>query len=159
MKSEYSQILVATPPINHEWYEQPADAIRKAAAALSQVPGIHLTFLGVFSISAEIGSGEVNLMPPERLEKEIEEKKAEHRANIESYTKWFADNDIPHSIHVATGDPADLILKYSKEWNADIILLGTHHKHGVLDIFTANIASKVIKNAPCDVMLISPGKR
>ncbi|VAX15652.1 hypothetical protein MNBD_NITROSPINAE01-1053 [hydrothermal vent metagenome] len=155
MKPAYQKVLVAVPPPNHELYAKPLDAIRRAAASLSMLPGLHLNFLGVFSVAEELGSGGLNLMPPEILERELALHKETHRKSIEEYTKWFAGNSISHSIHVDNGDPADIVLKYAKEWDTDLILMGAHHEHGMFDIFTSNVAKSILKHAPCDVMMIA----
>ena len=156
MNTAYRRVIVAVPPPASDWYQQPADVIRKAAAALSMIPGVELKFIGVFSITEEMGTGEVNLMPAEALADKIREAEAKHRADVESYVKWFADNKIPHSLHIEEGNPAELILRHAEEWKADLILLGAHHKHSFLDFFTSDVTSKVTKRAPCDVMLMAP---
>jgi len=156
MESAYRKILVAVPPLSREWYQQPADAIRKASFALAMTPDAHLTFLGVFSPEQDLGTGEVNLVPPEELEEIIELHKDRHKARILEYAKWFSDNGVSNDVIAAQGEPEETIIRIAKEVKPDLILLGYHHKTSILDLFTCDIASKVARRAECDVMLIAP---
>lgn len=158
MKSAYRNILVAVPPSYREFYHEPADAIRRTTAVLSLVPDVHITFLAVFSVVEELGSGDVNLIPPEVLDAQIKLYEERHRSDIEKYVKWFADNGISHAIMVMHGDPASAILKCAEDCAADLILVGYHHHTSFFDVFTTNVASRVVKNTHCDVMLIASGK-
>ena len=159
MKTEYRNVIVAVPPPAFEWYRQPVDVIRKAAAMLSLVPEVHLTFLSVYSVSADMGTGEVNLLPPEVFQEAVAQHEKQLKADIEEYVKWFAQNGIPYSIVMVKGDDtAGEIIKAAHDRKADLILMGSHHEHSVFDIFSPDVSRKITRHAPCDVMLISPKK-
>ncbi|MBI5177754.1 MAG: universal stress protein [Nitrospinae bacterium] len=160
MKSAYKNILVAVPPPSFEWYRQPVDVIRKTSAALSMVPGVHLTFLSVYSVVADLGNGEVNLLPPEIFKEAVEEHEKKLKADVKAYVKWFTDNGIPHTIIMERGEnPADTVIKCARDRKADLILIGRHHDHSIFDIFSPNVAEQIAKHAPCDVMQVSAGKQ
>lgn len=56
--------------------------------------------------------------------------------------------------HLADGETADAILDYTKEWNADLIVMGTH-SHSVLEkIFMGTVASKVLENSNVPVYMV-----
>jgi len=158
MESNYRNILIAIPPVSHEWYEQPADVIRKAAASLCAAKNVKLIFLGVFSLEQEVGTGEVNLLPPENMMEIVKGQEKKHADDVRNYVRWFAENGVPYTIVMAQGDPAEVIAQKAQEYNADLILMGYHHKTSIFDIFSPDVAGRTIKQAHCDVMLVTAHK-
>ena len=56
------------------------------------------------------------------------------------------------------GDPRDVIVQVATNMNADLLILGSHSKRGLLDIVLGGTAQQVSKSAPCPVVLVSPKK-
>jgi nucleotide-binding universal stress UspA family protein len=158
MKSAYKNVLVAVPPPSHEWYAASADSLRNAAAMLSLVPDVRLTFLSVYSIVEILGDGEVNLLPPEALEAVKKESLKKMADNVGDYVRWFTDNGVSCSVRIEEGTAAEVVVSVAKEINADLVLLGYHHDEGLFDLFRPDVARRVTKHAPCDVMLIATKK-
>jgi nucleotide-binding universal stress UspA family protein len=52
------------------------------------------------------------------------------------------------------GVPADFILAQAKEWNADLIVMGTHGRRGLLRLALGSNADLVIRGTTIPVMLI-----
>lgn len=60
--------------------------------------------------------------------------------------------------HLAEGDTAKCILEYAEEWNADVIVMGTH-SHGTLEkIFLGTVASSVLEHTKIPVYMVPTGK-
>lgn len=55
---------------------------------------------------------------------------------------------------IELGNPFGAINRYAKTNNFDFIFMGTRNKHGAVDKIFGSVASNVIKNAPCPVMVI-----
>lgn len=157
LRPSYKNVLVAVPPMTHEWYRLPVDAIRRAAAAICSAPEVSLTFLGVFSIQQEVGTGEVNLLPPEDLRLVLDIQERKHRDSIAEYIKWFTERGMAHAVLIAQGSPDEVIVQKAKELGADLIIMGHHQKLSLFDIFSSDVTERVAKRAPCDVMIIAPG--
>lgn len=157
LRPSYRNVLVAVPPLTHEWYRLPVDAIRRAAAAICLAPEVSLTFLGVFSILQEIGAGEVNLLPPEDLKMVLDIQEKKHRDSIAEYIKWFTERGIAHTVIISQGEPEEVIVKKAEELACDLIIMGHHKKSSFFDIFSCDVSENVAKRAPCDVMIIAPG--
>ncbi len=88
-------------------------------------------------------------------------KKADelHKVGIEllsSATEFLKDPNV--QTHVAEGDTAQAILKYADEWQADLIVMGTHSHKSLEKIFLGTVASKIIEETNIPVHLI-PVKR
>ena len=56
------------------------------------------------------------------------------------------------------GNPRDVIPEVATTLKADLLILGSHSKRGVLDIVLGGTAQQVSKAAPCTVVLVSPQK-
>ena len=52
------------------------------------------------------------------------------------------------------GHPKDEILLTADEWNADIIILGTHGRTGFDHFLSGSVAEKVVRRAKCPVLII-----
>lgn len=58
------------------------------------------------------------------------------------------------TIHLAEGDTAGSILNYAEEWNADLIVMGTH-SHSVLEkLLIGTVASKVLEHTEIPVLMV-----
>ncbi len=54
---------------------------------------------------------------------------------------------------VAVGSPKMIILEYAKEHQVDLIVLGSHGRHG-LQLLLGSTANAVLHNAHCDVLAV-----
>jgi nucleotide-binding universal stress UspA family protein len=52
----------------------------------------------------------------------------------------------------------DVIVDEARRWNADLIVLGTHGRRGVRRLMLGSDAEAVLRQAPCDVLLIRSTK-
>lgn len=55
-------------------------------------------------------------------------------------------------VHV--GKPAAEIVRAAKEWPADMIVIGSHARHGVQRALLGSVAEAVLRHAPCPVLVI-----
>jgi nucleotide-binding universal stress UspA family protein len=56
------------------------------------------------------------------------------------------------------GDTVDEILDIAKEEKAGLIIMGTHGKRGLEKILLGSVAERVLKSAPCPVLVMNPYK-
>lgn len=56
------------------------------------------------------------------------------------------------------GNIADSIIKYAKDQNADLIIIGTHGRKGLEKMWLGSVAERVIKSAPCPTLTCNPYK-
>lgn len=55
---------------------------------------------------------------------------------------------------IRRGDPADRIVLEAGEWGADLILMGSHGRHGLSRVILGSVAQKVLSHAPCSVEVV-----
>lgn len=55
---------------------------------------------------------------------------------------------------VRHGDPRDVIIEEAKEWDADLIVVGSHGYTGLQRLFLGSVAQSVVSHAPCSVEVV-----
>ena len=107
----------------------------------------------------------VNPMPiscgfgvPPMLEPDFTTISRQLRANGEALTARVARQLESAGFKTATrvqeGGPHELILKCTKEWSPDIILLGSHGKTGLDRFLLGSVSEAVARHAPCPVEIV-----
>jgi nucleotide-binding universal stress UspA family protein len=59
------------------------------------------------------------------------------------------------SASIRDGDPRRTIIECAKEWHADLIVLGSHDKHGI-ERMLGSVSESVARHAPCSVQIVRP---
>ena len=65
-----------------------------------------------------------------------------------------ANASIPVSHVLLEGDPAGEIVRYAADAGVDVIVLGTHGRTGVERLLMGSVAEKVMRDAPCSVLVV-----
>jgi len=77
---------------------------------------------------------------------------------VEQATEWLTDllkrfDIAADPVNVVVGTPAVEIRRLAEEIGADLIVLGTHGRHG-LGLMLGSTANGVLHGAPCDVLAV-----
>lgn len=67
-------------------------------------------------------------------------------------------NDPSVKTHMAEGDTAKAILDYAGEWNADLIVMGTHSHSTLEKILMGTVASSVLERTKVPVYMVPVNK-
>jgi nucleotide-binding universal stress UspA family protein len=59
---------------------------------------------------------------------------------------------IKHQLLVVLGDPAEAIVKAARQVEADLIVMTTHGRRGLLYLFLGSVVESVLRHAPCPVL-------
>ena len=65
-----------------------------------------------------------------------------------------ANPNIPVRHVFLDGDPAEEIVRYAEDAGVDVVVLGTHGRTGVERIMMGSVAEKVMRDAPCSVLVV-----
>lgn len=57
--------------------------------------------------------------------------------------------------HLGLGTPSEAILQVATDIEADLIVLGTHHRRGLERIVLGSVAEEVMRDATCAVMIVT----
>ena len=90
---------------------------------------------------------------PEELVR-LEKREAERVLN-EQASSMPELSGVQAQLMVVTGDPFDGILKTAAEVNADLIVMGSHRKQLLLDIFVGTTIERVIRKGSFPVLMVN----
>jgi nucleotide-binding universal stress UspA family protein len=65
-----------------------------------------------------------------------------------------ADPKIPVSHVLLEGDPAGEIARFAADAGIDVVVIGTHGRTGVDRLVMGSVAEKVMREAPCSVLVV-----
>jgi nucleotide-binding universal stress UspA family protein len=65
---------------------------------------------------------------------------------------------LPVEASVRVGDVAAEIVEEAVEWNADLLVVGTHARHGWTRLWLGSVAEACIRDAPCSVLAVPPAQ-
>jgi nucleotide-binding universal stress UspA family protein len=68
-------------------------------------------------------------------------------------TKLTVEGITVHS-EVGVGPPYDEIVRFAKEKDIDLIVMGTHGHTGLAHVLLGSVAEKVVRRAPCPVLTV-----
>lgn len=76
----------------------------------------------------------------------------EHRAQLTEEAKNLG---IPtENLILGFGFPDKVVAEQAKELKIDLIIVGSHSRHGLALLFTAHTADNISKHAPCDLLAV-----
>ncbi len=83
----------------------------------------------------------------------ISEGQREGRRLFDGFRQLLAPERAPLEF-IQLGKPAAEIVKTAKEWRADIIVIGSHGRHGFQRALLGSVAEEVMRHAPCPVLVV-----
>jgi nucleotide-binding universal stress UspA family protein len=132
--------------VPHDFSETSASAVTYAVA-LAKTFGAALTFLYVRDRTQTGLENEISLVEDGVIEKEARDR----LLRILSPADQAALNP---EVSVRTGLPAAEIVRFAREDETDLIVLGTHGRGFVGHMVMGSVAEKVVRTAPCPVLTV-----
>ena len=78
-------------------------------------------------------------------------------AKMEEYVAPLLSQGLPVATILRLGSsPRHLIIEVAQEVDADLLVIGSHSKRGLLDIALGGTARHVSAHAPCPVVMVAP---
>jgi len=142
--SQYKNILVAV-----ECGQDAKLVLAKAASFLRDEEDIKLHIVHVvLDLIVADWAGSPGQIPPPLDQEALAQSGADYlKPHIES-----ANLD-PNELIMCFGPPAQTILKQADNLNCDLIIAGSHSRHG-LEVLLGSTAHKILNLANCDVLLV-----
>lgn len=142
---EFKTILFATD------FSEGSDFAFKAALSMARKYESKLIVIHVINEPVDLRGFYVPHISFDKLEEEIEqgaEKLMEQfcRTHLQDYSNY--------ETFVLPGIPYDEIIKNAVQFNADLIVLGTHGRTGLDHVLFGSTAEKVVRKSPIPVMTI-----
>jgi universal stress protein A len=138
----YTHVLFATD------FSPDCDKAGQRAVALAQVADARLTLVHVVEYSAMEYAGEIPI--PENID--LDQRRID--AAREHIAALAARLGVPKAAtFVELGSPKHEVVRIAKEQDADLIVVGSHGRHG-LQLLLGSTANGILHLAPCDVLAV-----
>jgi nucleotide-binding universal stress UspA family protein len=153
----YTSILLSVALQDWEHYSAHALAAQEAAATLAKGAATPLHVLSVYEYE--------RISVPAGLDAEMA---ARHRSDMQQRTDALMARQMNDFIAPLTeagievktilqvGNPRELIVETARSVMADVLIIGSHSKRGILDIVLGGTARHITHAAPCTVLVVSP---
>ncbi len=124
----------------------------KEAIALAKDQGAKLAIVHVIDIVVVFGAGQfpgTYIEATRELARDVLEasRKAAVEAGIEP--EMQSPEIVTSGYHVA-----DTIAQLARDWNADLLVIGTHGRRGVNRLLIGSVAERVVRMSPCPLLLV-----
>ena len=152
----YSTILLAAALQDWERYSAHALEAREVAAALAPAAAKRLHVLSVYEYKSLESQGlpaDVAVRYREDMMLRTDEMM---RQKLEEYVAPLRTAGIEVCNILRLGNPRLEIVKVATEIAADLLIIGTHSKRSLLDIFLGGTAQAVSNRAPCTLLFVAP---
>ncbi|MCA8998402.1 MAG: universal stress protein [Planctomycetaceae bacterium] len=75
---------------------------------------------------------------------------------IEQFPQPDWAEGIPVTRTVQAGTPFLEVIRYAKDMDIDLIVIGTHGRSGLVHVLMGSVAEKVVRKSPCPVLTVRP---
>jgi nucleotide-binding universal stress UspA family protein len=89
----------------------------------------------------------------------IKSSKVTPQEAITSAEEVLASAGLKASGAVLSGNAKEVILEEARNWNADLIVVGSHGRHGFKRFLLGSVSEAVAMNAPCSVVVVRDAAR
>lgn len=133
-------------------FSESSDHACRYAVALASGFGAELMLLHV--VSPPIAALPGDHLVPDMMQADIEAIAEASRNRLTQQVGDMAEQGLNVQSKVLSGIPFLEIIRYSKEWNADLIIMGTHGRAGLQHLLIGSVAERVVRKAPCPVLTV-----
>ena len=117
--------------------------------ALRLASGLHARLIAV----SVIDPGSLRL-PGGRFRARVDQVRDERENAAQALVARAQELGVPTAFLVWEGDPGEAIVDAASAESADLIVLGTHGRHGVNRSLFGSVSDHVVRNAPCPVVVV-----
>ncbi len=92
-------------------------------------------------------------MPYSEFQKTLEQSSG-YRRELEEKLRQCQKPECNAEFRVEEGDAADQIIRVAQQAHCDLIVMGTHGRTGLPRLLLGSVAEKVLRTAPCPVLML-----
>jgi nucleotide-binding universal stress UspA family protein len=74
--------------------------------------------------------------------------------NVETVERVLVSAGLTATVAALSGNPKAVILEEAKNWNADLIVVGSHGRRGIKRLLLGSVSEAVAMKAPCSVVVV-----
>ena len=135
-------------------FSETSRAALEEASELAQRYQAELVLLHVFE--PPVATADLMVAPPEMFEqtaRELERKLDLWRSEVERRGAKAVRS------RVVTGAAATEVVRFAREGGYDLVVMGTHGRRGLRHLVLGSVAERVVREAPCAVLVVRPRPR
>jgi nucleotide-binding universal stress UspA family protein len=129
--------------VGYDGSETAKRALERAAELAED--GATVTVVSAVHVHAAAGRGGGPIDPDEV---------SERRHELAEAKTLLVEKGIEPNLVEGHGDPADVIANQAKEGGADLIVVGTRGRNVAARVLLGSVSTKVVHEAPCDVLVV-----
>jgi nucleotide-binding universal stress UspA family protein len=130
-----------------------SDAATKAVIAQGHTKDTEVRVLHVVEPPSLLVAREMGGYDP--AIEEVWEKESKHaKAFVEKTAETLRSHGMKVTTAVENGDPKSMIIDASKEWHADLIVLGSHGRNGLDRFLMGSVSEAIARHAHCSVEIV-----
>lgn len=93
-------------------------------------------------------------LPGGRYRARVDQVRDERESAAQALVARAQEIGVPTAFLVWEGDPGEAIVDAASAEHADLIVLGTHGRHGVNRSLFGSVSDHVVRHAPCPVVVV-----
>jgi len=144
----YSRILIAVEELPL------AERVFKRGISLAKEFNSEVALVHVVTIPTSVGSIDAGILPEEAMD--FSKKAGENLLKnlIESYSEGIKVEE-----YLPIGSPVDEVANVVKEFDADLLVVGTHARSGLSKFFLGSVEEQIVSTVDCEVLVVKKEKK
>jgi glycine betaine transporter len=130
-------------------FSEQSEKAATAACALAAKTGATVHLLHAYVIPVESVGLALTVS-----QKYVEQFVSESKAQLQELVAKLCPNASVGPLLVESGDPREVIVHKAKDLNAELIVMGTHGRRGLIHAIMGSVAESVARSAPCSVLVV-----
>lgn len=139
---KYRNILIAVDSSRHSL------KAAEQGLQLAQELGAKVALVFVLDPNLEAGNVDAGIMPTQAKAQLEEEAQLTFETLKGQYPKISMEHFMPE------GQPQEELLKLSHDWQADLIVMGTHGRTGLLHLLMGSVAEHLLRHSKVPVLVV-----
>ena len=132
-------------------FSEPSAIALKYARAFAEAFGASLDVLHVMEDPFIYAPTSEGYVPPSGM---LEEMERNTRERLNKVLPEDARKELRAEVVLKKGSPFVEIVRYARENNVDLIVMGTHGRGPIAHMLMGSVAEKVVRKAPCPVLTV-----
>jgi glycine betaine transporter len=130
-------------------FSEQSEKAATAACALAAKTGATVHLLHAYVIPVESVGIALTVS-----QKYVEQFVQESKAQLQELVAKLCPNASVGPLLVESGDPREVIVHKARDLHAELIVMGTHGRRGLIHALMGSVAESVARSAPCSVLVV-----
>lgn len=130
------------------------DGSKSSDKALKKALEISISFNASLTVLAVVPELYLTELPDADRNRIFESLSDETRDAMEKIRKSLAGKQVEVKTLIRQGDPAEKILETAQKMKVDLVVTGSHGRHGAKKFLLGSVSSKIVDYSRCSVLVV-----